>query len=313
MNRIVFFSFFLFLFYSTKAQDKIISINKDTIHCAIVSINNERIYYEINNNDGTVIGKSIPLSQVAEYSASQKTKAKSKMSMQETPKPGNVLENHLCLELNSGYSIMPWYLDYFMSSGALPEFYNKLKTGIHINAGAYYWIDEFWGLGLDYSFFRSGSSGSMPGLSNTSVFLMGSEKYLQYVNYFGGSLLFRQHLGAQRRFIISESFSAGVMFFRLEYQNTYPSITQFGYTDVINNVLLTGKNISCKLGVTAEYKLFKSISVGLGGGFILGSIKKASIESKGSDSDYYSVKDQKLTRDIKLSRIDYSFVLRYYF
>jgi len=41
MNKFTLLPIFLLLFFSTKAQDRIISINHDTIHCTIVSMNNE--------------------------------------------------------------------------------------------------------------------------------------------------------------------------------------------------------------------------------------------------------------------------------
>jgi hypothetical protein len=313
MNKFALLPLFLLLFFSAKAQDKIISIKHDTIHCAIVSISNERIFYELKNNDGSVAGKSMPLSQVAEYSTSHQPEKKSKMGKQEIPKSGYIPENPLCLGLNVGCSTMPWYLDNFQPSSALPDYYNKLKTGIHINASAHYMVKGFLGLGVEYSFFRTSTSGSIPSVSYSSIFIVGSEKYHLYVNYFGASVLFQQHLDAQRKFIISESLSAGVLFLRLEYQNTYPSVTQSGYSDISNNMLLTGNSFGGKLGLTAEYRLFRAVSVGLGGNFIWCSLKKASFKSKGSNNNNYSSNDQELSNAMKLSRIDYSFVLHYYF
>ncbi len=313
MNKFALLPFFLLLFFSAKAQDKIISNNHDTISCTILSISNERIFYELKNIDGSVNGKFILLSQVAEYSSSHISGKKSNLHKQETTKPEYIPENPLCLGLNVGYSTMPWYLDNFQSSSALPDYYNKLKTGIHINASAHYMVKDFLGLGVEYSFFTTSTSGSIPSESSESVFLLESEKYHLYVNYFGASVLFQQYLDAQRKFIISESLSAGGLFLRLEYQSTYPSVTQFGYSDISNNMLLTGNSFSGKLGLTAEYRLFRTVSVGLGGNFIWCSLKKASLESKGSNNYSYSVDNQELSNAMKLSRIDYSFVLRYYF
>jgi hypothetical protein len=306
MNKIALLPLFLLLFFGAKAQDKINSIKHDTLYCAILSISNDRNFY----NDGSITGKSMSLSQVAEYSSYHQSEKNSKMGEPETPKP----KNPLCLGLNAGCSSMPWYLDNFQSSSALPDYYNKLKTGIHINANAHYMVKNFLGLGVEYSFFKTSASGSIPIESYTSIFLIGSEKYHLYVNYLGASVLFQQHLDAQRKFMISESLSAGVMFLRMEYQNTYPSVTQTaGYTDITNNMLLAGNSFSGKFGLTAEYRLFKAVSVGVGGDFIWGSLKKANFESKGTGNNNYSVKDQELSNAMKLSRIDYSFVLRYYF
>jgi len=314
MNKLALLPFFLLLLFSAKAQDKIISINHDTIHCTILSISNESIFYELKNNDGSVTGKGIPLSQVAEYSRIHQPEKNSKISEPETPKHVYIRENPFCLGLNIGMSTMPWYFDNYQSSAAIPDYYNKLKTGFHINANAYYKIRDFLGLGVEYSFFKSGIEASTPTeYYYSSIFIMQSEKCRQYINYLGASVLFQQHPDAQRKFILSESLSAGALFLRLEDQTTYPNVSQSGYSDISYNMLLTGYSFSAKMGLTAEYRVFKALSVGLGGDFIWCSLKKASIESKGSNNSGVSSGKQKLANAMNLSRIDYSFVLRYSF
>lgn len=312
MYKFTFLPFFLFLFFNAKAQDKIISINHDTIHCSIISISDVNILYELKNKDGSVTGKLIPLSQVAEYSRFQQPGEGIKMHELETPKSKYISENPFCLGLNLGSSTMPWYFDNYPSSSAMPDYYDKLKTGFHINTSAHYMIKSFLGLGVEYTFFKTSTSGSIPIEYYPSIFLMESEKYRQYINYLGASVLFQQHLGAQRKFILSESLSAGVLFIRLENQITYPNFDNYYYRDISNNMLLTGKSFSTKLGLAVEYRLFKAVSVGLGGDFSWCSLKKASFESKGSNNYSSSDDNQELSNALKLSRIDYSFVFRYY-
>jgi hypothetical protein len=313
MNRFTLLPLFLLLFINAKAQDKIISINQDTIHCKIVSISNERIFYELNNNDGSITGKSMPLSQVAEYLKLDQPEANSNTDNPETPKSVSSPENRFCLGLDAGYSTMPWYLDNFLLSSAMPDYYNSLKTGFHINASAHYMIRSFLGFGAEYSFFKTDASGTMPIEYFPPVFIMQSEECRQYVNYLGASLLFQQHLDARQKFTLGESLSAGILFLRLEDQSTYPDISQSGYSNFTDNLLLTGNSFSAKVGLTAGYRLSESVSVGLGGDFIWCTLKKASYESRGSDNYSYSSDKEKLTDPLKLSRIDYSFVLRYCF
>jgi len=304
MNKFSLLTFFLVLFFNANAQDRIISTTNDTIHCTIVSISNERIMYELKDIDGSVNGKSISLSQVAKYS---------RFHQPETQRPEYSPENPWCLSLNVGPSTMPWYFDNIQSSFATPDYYNKLKTGFHINASAHYMIKSYLGMGVEYSFLKTSTSGSMQIEYSPSIYLSESEKYRQYINYLGASVLFQQHLDARRKFILSETLSAGVLFLSLENQITYPNFSQSSYVDISNNTLLTGNTISGKLGLAAEYKLFKDVSVGLSGDFLWCTLKKASLESKGSNDYNYSEDSQELTEPIKLSRIDYSFVLRYYF
>lgn len=313
MNKFTLLPIFLLLFFSAKAQDRIISISHDTIHCTILSINNESIRYELKNKDGSAVGKFMNLSQVAEYTRYPQLENNSKPRKLKTSETANVSENLWCLGLNIGGSTMPWYFDNTQSSDAMPDYYNKLKTGFHINTSAHYMITGFLGVGAEYSFFKTSISGSMPSQYSTSMFLMASEKYHQYINYLGPSVLLVQHLDMRRKFILSESFSVGAMFMRLENQNTYPNVDSSGYSDVTNNSLFTGNSLSAKLGLIAEYRLYRNVSVGLGGDFIWCSLKKAKFESRGSNDNNSSTQNQELANALNLSRIDYSFVLRYHF
>jgi len=313
MNKFVILPVLLILFLSTKAQDRIISVNHDTIHCTILSINNERIRYEQKNNDGSVTGKFMNLSQVAEYTHSSQLENNSKPRELKISKPVNMPENLWCLGLNIGGSTMPWYFDNTSSSGLLADYTKKLKTGFHINTGVHYMINSFLGIGGEYSFFDTNSGGSFQSPYSTATFLMVSEKTREYINYLGPSVLFVQHPDERRKFSISESLSAGALFLRLEDQSTSPYVDNSGYTDVSMNSLFTGNALAAKFGLSAEYRLFGNVSVGISGDYIWCSLKKASLESRGSNNESTSTENQELTKVMNLSRIDYSFVLRYYF
>jgi hypothetical protein len=313
MNKFTLLSFFALLFFSAKAQDKIISIQRDTIACTIVSINNGRILYEQTNKDGTVMGKSIPLSQVAEYTASHGLTKKSTTGKQKMPQSEPTAESPFRLGLSAGLSNMPWCLDHYLSSSTLPDYYDKLKTGFHLNASAHYMIKDYWGLGVEYSFCSSSMSGNMPIEYYPSMFLLESDKCHQYIHYLGASVLFKQYLDAKRKFTVSESLSAGKSFLRMEFQSVLPSVNQSVYTDMANNTLLTGNAYSGKLGLAFEYNLCKAVSVGLGADFIWFSLKKVNYKTQGSNNSNTSVEDQELSKAMNLSRIDYSFVLHYHF
>jgi len=313
MNKFALLPLFLILFLSTKAQDRIITIDHDTIHCTILSINNDRIRYELKNEVGSVNGRFMNLSQVAEYTRSTQPEKKSKPRKLKISKPVSVPDNQWSLGLNIGGSTMPWYFDNLQSSTAMLDYYSKLKTGFHINTGIHYMITGFMGVGAEYSFFESSYEGTVQTEYSPSIFLPVSEKYREYSNYLGPSVLFQQHPDIRRKFIISESLSAGVLFFRLEGKSTFPNVDNSGYTDVTNNSLFTGNSLSAKFGLTVEYRLLRHVSVGVGGNYIWCSLKKAGLESKGPNNTSYSTGNQELTSAMNLSRIDYSFVLRYHF
>jgi len=313
MNKFVLLLIFLFLFSNIKAQDRIISINHDTIQCTIVSINNERILYELKKTDGSVTGKFIKLSQITEYTRYGKLRNNLTQHNQKDVKPVNIPEHVWSMELNVGKSTMPWFLDNMQTASATPDYYNKLKTGFHINTSAHYMINKYLGMGAEYSFFNSSFSGSMQSQYSTSLYALTYEKYHQYINFLGPSVLLQQHLDKQRKFVISEAISAGTLFVRIEDQDIYPNVDQSGYTDVTINSLLTANSWAAKFGLSAEYRLSQNVSIGLGSGFIWGSFKTANYEIRGSNNTNSSLKNQELTKPINLSRIDYSLVLHYQF
>lgn len=305
MNKLTLLAFFLLLFINAQAQDKIISNNQDTILCKIISIDSEHIFYEQKNNDG-----SIPLSQVPEYLKLYHPETNSNTDKPEKIKRLFSPENRFCLGFGAGYSAMPWYVGYFQIVPKLPDYYDRLKTGLHINAGAHYMITGLWGMGAEYSFFKTDAGGTVPIEYPSSVFLIQSEKCRQFINYLGASVLFRQHPDARQKFTVSESISAGILFLRFEDQSTYPEVSYEGYTDFTDNLLVTGNTFSGKFGLAAGYRLYGPVSVGLSSDFIWCTLKNGSFESRGSDDHRYTSGKVKLPEALKLSRIDYSFVLR---
>lgn len=312
MKKIALFSLFLFLFLSSKAQDRIISMNRDTIHCKIVSISNNRILYETKDKNGYVTGKFISLAEVAEYSGNQLLQENLTEHELKTPKNIFHVENPWCLSINAGLSTMPWYFDDIQFEA--PDYFKKLKNGIHINTNAYYMLTNFWGMGVEYSFFNSNSSGSMQSPSPGSIFSFTVlDEYRQYINYLGASTLFQQHIGLKRKLMLRESLSAGALFYRLENQSTSPVVDQSGYQDFTVNSLLTGSAFSANLGLALEYQLFPATTVGFGSNFLWSSLKKASFESKGPYNYSNKTENQELTNPINLSRIDFSLVVRYNF
>ena len=68
INKILTLIFIIFAFASTaKAQDKIITINGDTINCKIIEISPEKITYERKLQDNSVVSRLIYTNNVREY------------------------------------------------------------------------------------------------------------------------------------------------------------------------------------------------------------------------------------------------------
>lgn len=313
MKKLLLLPIFLILISATKAQDRIININHDTIYCKIVAINNEGIVYELKNNDGSLTGKNISLSQVSEYTRSPQPEIKKESHRYTMSKSTNLPEHLWNLCLNVGASTMPWYISSMESDSEMPEYYNNLTKGFHINTSAHYMLNSYLGVGAEYSFFNTSFSTSVPLNYSPSMFLVISEKYREYINFLGPSVLFQQQVDVRQKFTFSESLTAGVLFFRMENSSIYPNVDNLGYTDITRNSLFTGNCFSAKLGLTATYRLSKNFSVGFGGDFIWASLKKGSMESRGPNNESSSDLNDELPNALNLSRIDYSIALRYHF
>ena len=67
MKKII-FSFLIFLpLQIVSGQDKIITIQNDTILCRIVSVSSTHIQYEQKDENQNIVGKFIPTEEVLEY------------------------------------------------------------------------------------------------------------------------------------------------------------------------------------------------------------------------------------------------------
>lgn len=312
MNRFSLLLFSIFFIFNLKAQDKIISTSNETILCRIVSMDDERILYEVVGKNGYVTGKFIKLSQVASYMRSSPTIKNPYQQPQRRIRPIIAPEHVWNFRLNVGKSTMPWYWDIAQDVNSMQDYYKRLKTGYHINTSAIYMISNNSGFGVDYTFMNSSFNGNIQTPYETSSFVTTSEIFNQYLHFLGPSFLFQQHIDVKRKFTVSESVSVGAHFLRIEDQNSYPIINQTSFTEYKVNSLLTSLSMAAKVGITTGYRITPNVSFGLGGGFTVGSFTKANLEIR-EPSNSTSIKNQKLSNALNMSRFDYSFALSYQF
>ena len=294
-----------------KAQDKIITLEGDTINCNILSVGGGRISYEQKKTDGSIAGKSIAAEQVAEYIRTpQPTMSSTGISQVRTSTP----KHSWLIGISSGISHLPWMLDN-IESYEIPEYYKDAKTGFHINVGTHYMISSFFGAGVEYSFFKS----SYDEISQTVIdphyptYTNYSEKFRQYMNYVGVSGIFQQHLGKGRKIRISETLSGGGIFYRAEEQAATLVPLYSEYSTITANQLTTGFTWAGKLGLSVEYNILPYLSVGLGGDLFLTWLNEIDVKAKMSNGEIGSMKGVKLEKSMNLSRIDGSLSLRFHF
>lgn len=88
-------------FQIVNGQDRIITVQKDTIHCRIVSISPNHIQYEQMEENGIPVGKFIPTEQVSEYFRSPQS-AETDLHDQTYPQETQLVKKHYL-----GFSFAP--------------------------------------------------------------------------------------------------------------------------------------------------------------------------------------------------------------
>ncbi|MCW3789368.1 hypothetical protein [Plebeiibacterium sediminum] len=315
MAKIVLISLLLLAFFTAQAQDKIVTTQNDTIKCKIVLINKDRILYELNSGEGTSKGKFLPLLEVAEYYRSDQPLVKENKNKLTKTKIRTKPDNRWCFGLNAGLSTMPWILDHYLFDSNAPDTYKNLDKGLHVNTSIHYMLSNALGIGAEYSFFLTRLNNETYKSSSyyNPTYIKVNEKFRQYVNYVGPSILFQQYVGKQKKITLRESLSAGAIFYRLENQSIYPTFNEYIYYNNSNNSLITGNTSGAKIGLAAEYKFSKHISIGLSGDFIWSPLETADFESKINGGYSFSDDNVDLDDPLNLSRLDYSIVLHYTF
>lgn len=319
------FLMLLFLMSLTlvKAQEKIITIRKDTISCRIISVGTERISYEQKNADDYVVGQSIAIADVLQYFRSGQSLPDSGLSASQQGR--QTPEHPYQFSFQGGLSYLTNDFSTFKNSvGAASgsdEFIQDLKNGYYFGLEFYYLLKAHLGLGLTYSFSEAVGEGDLllSGYTGTSIptYLSVHQEEKMYTHFIGPSILFQQFVGAGRKIKITETLSPGIVIFRDESRgqqyeiywgdNTgYSGVPPF-YIEQANSVT-TGKTIGGKGGLAVEYYFTSRLSAGISGNFMWAEIGKASFKSLD-----YEVDDQKLDSRIDISRIDYGFSVRYNF
>ena len=304
MKKPLLLCLFSFLLTLANAQDKIITITQDTIDCHIVSIGAEQISYEQKTSNGYLIGKSIPRNQVETY---LRLPHSSPNFFSQHP------ERPWLFRINSGGSWMPWLFD---NTEDVPGYGKKLARGFHVNASGHYLFNPYLGLGLQYSFFQSKAEGKYPLMSygySFPVYIMTSEKDKQYINYLGLSLISQQFLDKNKKIQLSETLSGGMFFYRIENQSFYHSLKSINYQTYASNSLISGHDFGATLGLSLEYYVLPSLSVGIGGNFFYASLNKVDAKQKDSYGNDFDIKGAKLDTSLKASRVDYSLSVSVHF
>ncbi|GAO30362.1 hypothetical protein [Geofilum rubicundum] len=327
MKRLLPIWLFFIALTATKAQDRIITVQKDTIDCRIISVGDERIIYEQETSEFQVVGKSIATSNVLHYlrlnqPGVDRDPYRAPFSLDRPERPYLLtIQGGMARLFTDFGSYKNTLVEMGVPTSEADDYIGQLKNGLHIHAAFHYLLSKNVGIGVDYSLFYSASEKNflIPGYNQMSlpVFVHLSLDEKLYAHFSGLSLLFQQFPGSAGKLKISETLSSGLFLFRnevrsSEYQTYWNEGAGYniGYQQYYDqaNAVTTGATVGIKGGLSVEYQISPGFSAGLAGNFIWAKLQKASY--KDADNE---INDQELETAIDVSHLDYGLTVRYSF
>jgi hypothetical protein len=302
LKKILLSAFFLLsVTSSVYSQDKIITLNYDTIDCRISKISNNTIFFEVYTKGVRSTGK-IPLTSVLNYTISG--------NPVENKKANRTIITDPFLRLRLGFNGGIDYLfanskdaEAYMSdnlgitSSEAKSYYRDLKLGYHANGSLTYLITPEYGAGIKYSFFSTSAGIESFVDPQDGVHLIYASYNEQiYVNFIGAVFYAQQTFGNKSKVLLNSACSFGLATYRneAEYLKEY--------------YLITGMNIGTDVSIGFEYFINRSISVGADLSALFSSIRKMEI----TDGINTTTIDLDKENYENLSRIGISAGIRFY-
>jgi len=301
MKRSLLFVFILAGFAAgLSGQDRIITLNQDTIECRIKKITRSEIHFDISSQGITTTGR-MPLTGVLSYSVSP---AAGVAPLYDAMKPRPAGGLRLSLSGGMGYIISSSekaeeaMVDMGLSEEKAGSYYSDLKSGWYGSADATWVINQSYGAGLRYKFFNTTAATEGyfdPGDYYNLYYATYSENI--YVNYAGVSIFYQEQFGQKREWSVYTSFSMGMAFYRNEYEFFY------------GNFLITGNALGIDGSLGLEYRISPLISAGAELSVFSSTIRKIKI----TDGDVDETVDLEEDNYENLSRAEVSLGIRFYF
>jgi len=289
---------FLGLLSAGYSQDKIVTLNNDTIDCKIIRISHNTIFFDIATRGVKSSGK-LPLNGILNYTISLN-------SGLEKPKAITAdLFERFRLGINSG----PGYLlsssekaeDLMVSQGLTADqaksYYKDMKSGLGANADLTFLITPDIGAGIKYRFFDTSSrtEGFIDPQDGVHLIYTTYSEQI-YVNYIGAMFSFNQLIGNRESFKLNSACSFGLTTYRNE-------------AGLFNGYFLaTGKNFGTDASIGLEYFITRWFSVGADLSGFYSSIRKMEI-TDGTDTLTFDLDKEDYEN---LTRLELSLGIRFY-
>ncbi|AEM71170.1 hypothetical protein Murru_2131 [Allomuricauda ruestringensis DSM 13258] len=266
------------------SQDLIVTTSNDSINCKITKVKRDQIFFVFKKNS-EVQSTLIPLKNVASY----------RYDFYEEPNiskdeiPGSNKNSGFRIGVNAGYSYDPGK-DYDSGSSELNNYFDKLRSGYHIEGSTIYLFDEYFGLGVRYSYYNANNE------------LIGA--------FEDPSIVYRDDITVN---FIGPQFS--LRFLNQSKKNAFFLNSSIGYLsykneqDYSNPVKITGNAIGFVSEVGYDIGIAENWSLGLQIGITAGRVKKVTFDDGTSTEEIELPKNQ---RPQGSGRIDFGMGLRYY-
>ena len=293
--------FLLLVFTYTYGQDKIITVQNDTIICYITNISLTHINFKIINQPDAE-GILIPMSDVREYSVGSQKKqenllentsvqiqqVRSEYNSRQGKKQSKESASLLRIGVQGGGS---YIISTFANSrdqlknmllfqpSQVDEYYKKLRIGLHFGSDIHYFFSKLLGVGVRYSLFTSSTEMDFItqniSLDDTPISYTTQINDKIYLSYVGPSFVFRQWLNRSHKFRLNEELSFGYVNYRKKesfnvdkYMIVNPDLIK-----TINGSIERGDTYGANFQLSFEYYPMPMLSLGLNAGFFTAPLK----------------------------------------
>lgn len=290
----------IILHFTCFSQDKIITVQHDTIDCKITRVTRNMICFDLVTAGVKTSGR-IPAGSVVTYIVSGKG------STVDMSLPDEKRFSRLNVGINSGFGYltgsskkaeeaMTGSVTGF-SAGNAKAYYRRLKSGFYGDADVAWMIKPNFGTGIRYKFFDTNSSTEGYFDPQDGVHMMyGNYSEQIYVNYFGAQFLYSQYAGRKKSLLLTSSYSLGLAAYRNEAEY------------IMGRYLLTGKGLGMDSKISLEYFVSPRFSLGTGLSFFYSTLRKVKI----TDGTNTSTSNLDKENYENLSRVELSFGIRFY-
>lgn len=281
-------------------QDRIITLNNDTIDCSINKVTRSEIYFDVTTRGVRTTGR-MPLAEVYSYSVSP---ASGNVPLYQNAGTGSGGTLRIGLNGGMGYitssanEAVESMVNMGVASETAKSYYRDLKTGWYGSGEASWMFHQKYGAGLKYKFFNTESGFESyfdPGDGYTLFYSTYRENI--YINYAGVSLFYSEPLGKSGKFNLYSAYSLGMTFYRNELEVFY------------GNLLITANAFGLDGSIGLEYRITPVIAAGAELSLFTSTIRKIQI-TDGETSETVELEKENYEN---LSRAEGSIGIRFYF